>query len=49
MHILIAAAEALGHEADELILNRSTANRMRQENRLNQSKDIQEQFIDRVI
>lgn len=34
VHILIAAAEALGHCAEELVINRSSIHRLRQENRL---------------
>lgn len=30
VHILIAAAEALGHRVEELVINRSTIHRLRQ-------------------
>lgn len=49
VHILIAAAEALGHRAEELVLNRSTIRRQRQENRKKESENIQTEFIESVI
>lgn len=48
VHILIAAAEALGHRVEELVINRSTINRLRHLNRINESKEIQADF-DEVI
>lgn len=48
IHILIAAAEALGHRVEELALNRSTLRRMREENRMNESNEIQADFTDNV-
>lgn len=49
MHILTAAAEALGHRVEELALNSSTIHRIRQENRYRESKEIQANFSDNVI
>lgn len=49
VHILIAAAEALGHRVEELVINRSSLHRLRQENRLQESQNIQEHFSDNVI
>lgn len=47
-HILIAVAEALGHRVEELIINRSTIQRLRQEYRARESKDISVDFSDNV-
>lgn len=49
VHILIAAAEALGHRVEELVINRSTIHRLRQENRSKESKEISDGFTDNVI
>lgn len=49
VHILIAAAEALGHRVEELVINRSSIHRLRQENRSQESKKISTGFIDNVI
>lgn len=49
VHILIAAAEALGHRIEELVINRSTIHRLRQKNRQQESLEIQTDFIDNVI
>lgn len=49
VHILIAAAEALGHRVEELVINRSSIHRMRQENRLREYKEISSNFSDNVI
>lgn len=46
VHILIAAAEALGHRVEELVINRSTINRLRHLNRINESKEIQADFYE---
>lgn len=48
VHILIAAAEALGHRVEELVINRSTIHRLRQENRIKESKEISAGFTDNV-
>lgn len=48
VHILIAAAEALGHRVEELVINRSTIHRLRQENRIKESKEISSGFTDNV-
>lgn len=48
-HILIAAAEALGHRVEELAVNRSTIHRLRQENRELQSNEIKESFNEIVM
>lgn len=44
VHILIAAAEALGHRVEDLIINRSSIHRFRQENRSKESKEISNAF-----
>lgn len=49
VHILIAAAEALGHRVDGLIVNRTTIHRLREENRQNALANIQADFIENVI
>lgn len=49
VHILIAAAEALGHRVNELAINRSTIHRLRQANRKKEAKNIQADFSDSVI
>lgn len=48
-HILVAAAEALGHRVEELVLNRSSIRRARQENRYVESKEILNDFNDNVM
>lgn len=47
-HILIAAAEALGHRVEELVINRSSIHRARQENRFKESSEISTAFNDNV-
>ena len=49
VHILIAAAEALGNRVEELAINRSSIHRLRQETRLRESKEISAAFADNVI
>lgn len=49
VHILIAAAEALGHRVEELVINRSTIHRLRQQNRQQESLEIQADFNENVI
>lgn len=49
VHILVAAAEALGHRVEELVINRSSLHRSRQENRQQESAEIQADFSDNVI
>lgn len=48
-HILVAAAEALGHRVEELIINRSTIHNFRMKNRIKESKEIANDFNDNVI
>lgn len=48
VHILIAAAEALGHRVEDLIVNRSSIHRFRQENRSKESTEISTAFSDSV-
>lgn len=48
VHILVAAAEALGHRVEELVINRSSIHRIRQENRLRESNEISSAFNDNV-
>ena len=48
VHILVAAAEALGHRVEELVINRSSIHRMRQENRLREFNEITTSFNDNV-
>lgn len=48
-HILIAAAEAFGLHLEELVINRSSIHRIRQEYRLRESKEILNSFSDNVI
>lgn len=49
IHILIAAAEALGHDVDQLVINRSSLNRQRKLFRAEKSQNIQEEFFRNVI
>lgn len=49
VHILMAAADALGHRTEELALNCSTIHRHCQENRKKASENIQTEFIDSII
>lgn len=44
VHIMIAAAEALGQRVDELVINRSSIHRLRKENRRMESKEIATNF-----
>lgn len=48
VHILVAAAEALGHRVEDLVINRSSIHRLRHENRLRGSKEIATNFNDNV-
>lgn len=48
-HILVAAAEALGTRVEDLAINRSSINRFRKENRINESKEISSDFNYNVI
>lgn len=48
VHILIAAAEALGHRVEEYAINRTTIHRLRQENRSMEFKEISKGFSDNV-
>ncbi|XP_050339086.1 uncharacterized protein LOC126765398 [Bactrocera neohumeralis] len=48
MHILIATAEALGHCTRNLVVNRSTLHRLREEHRRKETQRIQESFIDKL-
>lgn len=48
VHILIAAAEALGHRVEDLVINRSSIHRFRQENRSKESTEISTAFSDSV-
>lgn len=48
IHIITAAADALGHNVEDLIINRSTIHRIRQKNRREESKTIQDDFIKTV-
>lgn len=48
-HILVAAAEALGHRVEELVINRSSIHHARQENRFKESHEISSGFVDTVI
>lgn len=49
IHIIIATAEALGHNLGELVVNRSTLHRLRQQHRIQEAERIQSEFIDNVI
>lgn len=49
VHILVAAAEALGQRVEELVINRSSIHRLRKENRLRESREIAAGFSDNVI
>lgn len=49
VHILTAAAEALGHRVEDLVLNKSSVHRWRQQNRLKESAEIATAFVDSVI
>lgn len=49
IHILIAAAEALGHKVNELVINRSSLIRQRQSFRAEKSQKIQADFSQNVI
>lgn len=48
IHILTAAAEALGHNVADLIINRSTLHRIRQEIRKETSEKNKNDFIGNV-
>ncbi|XP_039968939.1 uncharacterized protein LOC120780749 [Bactrocera tryoni] len=48
MHILMATAEALGHCTSDLVVNRSTLHRLREEHRRKETQRIQESFIDKL-
>ncbi|XP_049304081.1 uncharacterized protein LOC125776370 [Bactrocera dorsalis] len=48
VHILVAAAEALGHCVEELVINRSTIHRIRQQNRSAEFKDISTEFKEKA-
>lgn len=48
IHILTAAAEALGHNVNDLIINRSTIRRVRQQIRREESEKIQNDFASNV-
>lgn len=49
MHILIATVEALGISADELVLNRTSLEQMREQNRQHQSDDAKSDLVDKVM
>lgn len=49
IHILIAAAEALGHCVNELTISRSSIRRARKTNREHEAQDIQSKFFNNVI
>lgn len=49
VHVLIACADALNHCVDDLVINRSTIHRFRQENRRKEAENIQSEFIENVI
>lgn len=49
VHVLISVAEDLGHCVNDLIINRSTIQRMRRENRKKQADSIQAEFLETVI
>lgn len=44
VHIITAVAEALGYCVDELVINRSTIQRLREANRVTITKEIKENF-----
>lgn len=44
VHIISAVADALGHRIDELVLNRTTIERMRREYRKTNAKKIMDNF-----
>lgn len=48
VHLISAAAEALGHRVQDLIINRSTIQRCRQENRKATTKKIKQDFMVRI-
>lgn len=48
IHILTAAAEALGHNIADLIINRSTIHRVRQQIRREEAAKIQTDFANTV-
>lgn len=49
IHIIIAVAEALGHNVNELVINRTTLRELRQKNREEESNSILAAFEDDVI
>ncbi|XP_039968786.1 uncharacterized protein LOC120780593 [Bactrocera tryoni] len=48
MHILMATAEALGHCTSDLVVNRSTLHRLREELCRKETQRIQQSFIDKL-
>lgn len=44
IHVIIAVAEALGHDIDELVINRSTLQRQRELNRIEKATEIKNAF-----
>lgn len=49
MHILMAVVAALGIPADEIVLNRTSLQKIREENRRNQFDEAKSDLIDKVI
>lgn len=49
MHILMATIDALEISADELVLNRTSLQQLRQENRHDQFDGAKSEFIEKVI
>ena len=46
---ILADAEALGHRVEELVINRTSIHRFRQETRLRESKEIAAAFAVNVV
>lgn len=49
VHVIVATAEALGHRVEDLVINRSSIQRARQENRFKESHEISTRFVLNVI
>lgn len=49
IHVMIAIAEALGHNVEELVINRTSLSEKRKAYRKEEYQEIRETFFDNVI
>lgn len=49
VHIIVAVAEALGHDVEQLVISRSSIRRMRKANRREESENIQTDMVVKVL